>query len=947
MSDVSVSAGPPLAAEIRATVRLQFHEDFTLWNAVPLVSYFAQLGISHIYASPLLAASTGSRHGYDVVDPTRVNPELGGEEGLQRLVTELRRHSMGLILDVVSNHMAVGGHQNPWWLSVMEWGQASPFARCFDIDWQRADPLLYGKVLVPFLGRGYGDALAKGEIALHFNSKNGRLYVAHHDHHLPLYPPSYAEVLALSANTHLCDMAQEFAQLRDSNDPIASARRLQSALAGLCETSDTRASLMACLAAFDVDAEEGPTRLHRLLERQHFRLASWRTAADDINWRRFFDINELGGLRVEDAQVFEVTHAKTFELVRRGWVDGLRIDHIDGLAQPRMYCRKLRRRLAQMTGTGSFPIYVEKILADSEQLPDDWQVDGSTGYEFMNQVSLLQHAPEGEAPLRTWWNSVSGRPADFRSELYPARKLLLATSLAADLSYVARGLLQIARADLRTRDMTLGSISRALTELVAHFPVYRTYVGACGRNAEDERFFDFALDAASRTLGQADWPALSSLNRWLGADALRDIPVGPDRQLRRQVLSRFQQLTAPAAAKAVEDTAFYRAGVLLSRYDVGFDAENFSAPVADFHQQCQQRARLFPYTLLTTATHDSKRGEDVRARLAVLSERAPWFVEQCQHWLALASPLRRKLYDGVAPSPGDEVIAYQTLLGSWPLELNDVDDGQSPAIQAYLQRLLEWQQKALREAKLRSSWHAVNRDYERACAEFLTRLLSAPEGRELRTSVAAAVASIAPGGALNSLTQTMLRMTTPGVPDLYQGNEFWDFNLVDPDNRRPVDFAVRGQALQQTARIENLLETWHNGHIKQRLIQLVLEVRNAHPALFLHGSYVPLQVQGKHAARIIAFARKLGNTQAIVVAPIHCAPLTQHHRPMVNPETWRDTRVVLPDTLHTDALHSVMTPQLFHPSHSASGTVAVSEVLGRSPVNLLLSAPPPNREMSL
>ena len=918
---------------LTATLRLQFHSDFTLDHAVPLVPYFAQLGISHLYASPILKARAGSRHGYDVVDPTCVNPELGGEAALERLVAALRQHGMGLILDTVSNHMAVGGADNPWWQSLLAWGRRSPYAEFFDIQWHSSDPLLAGQLLLPFLGSDYGVALKNGEIPLQFDQQQGLLHVVHYEHSFPICPVDYGWILALSPEPALKALAEHFTALNESPTPLAAALPLQTELARLVREG---ADLESALVAFDSRSEAGFKRLHLLLERQTYRLASWRTAADDINWRRFFDINELGGLRVERAVVFEATHAKLFELIERGLVDGLRIDHIDGLADPRGYCRKLRRRvdslLAQrplQAALEHFPIYVEKILGAGEHLHRDWLTDGTTGYEFMNQVSLLQHDPAGETPLTELWTNVTERP-DFPEEVRQARYLVLNASLAGDCESVAQALLQVARNDLMTRDLTLGAIRRALQALVAHYPVYRTYFNACGRPAEDEGFFQQALANARHDLGEADWPLLDHLEQWLGGQAWKRLPPGRARKQLRHACVRFQQLTAPSAAKAVEDTAFYRSARLLSRNDVGFEAEHFSAPPMHFHNEAQRRLRDFPDNLLATATHDHKRGEDTRARLAVLSERAPWLASRVEHWRELAEPLRAQLNDGLAPSPGDELMLLQTLLGSWPLELDLHDE---TALHQYAERIRQWQQKALREAKLRSSWSAPNEAYESACARYIDSLLLGSEHQQLRKSVADAAQLLACPGALNGLVQALLRMTTPGVPDLYQGNEYWDFSLVDPDNRRPVDYASRRRTLDDATPLAELLAHWRDGRIKQALIARVLDCRQAHAELFRRGAYLPLTVQGRHADKVIAFARVGEGEHAVVVAPrLASGLLGGAATPLIPAQNWDDTRVVLPF-----ALSPANSTGLFRGAAvSSSKELMLSTVLAEFPVNVLI-----------
>ncbi|MCK3842586.1 malto-oligosyltrehalose synthase [Pseudomonas sp. W15Feb34] len=910
---------------LRATQRLQFHKGFTLDDAVPLVPYFARLGISHLYASPLLSARAGSMHGYDVVDPARVNPELGGEAALRRLVATLREHNMGLILDIVSNHMAVGGADNPWWLDLLEWGRLSPYSEFFDIQWHSPDPLLKGQLLMPFLGSDYGEALQSGALTLKFDAAHGSFYAEHYEHRFPICPRDYA--LILGGDEVLKPLAERFAALAYHDDAYTEAAWLKQALTE--RATEVLPAIKQRLAAFDGRQPEGFERLHHLLEQQTYRLASWRTAADDINWRRFFDVNELGGLRVERTAVFEATHGKIFELISAGLIDGLRIDHIDGLADPRGYCRKLRRRVDALSPQRHLPIFVEKILGEGETLREDWQVDGTTGYEFMNQLSLLQHHPDGFAPLADLWTRHSERPSAFIDEARLARQQILNGSLGGDFESVAQALLQVARDDVMTRDLTLGAIRRALQELIVHFPVYRTYISARGRSTADDKVFQQAMDGARSTLNEGDWPVLEHLEKWLGGQPWRNRPVGRERKILKHACVRFQQLTSPAAAKAVEDTAFYRSAVLLSRNDVGFSTEQFSAPLADFHQANQQRLASFPNNLLATATHDHKRGEDTRARLAVLSECAPWYAEQVEHWRNLAAPLR----EGTdSPSAGDELILYQVLLGSWPLEHN-------PDFEAYQQRLWQWQQKALREAKLQSSWSAPNEAYEQGVERFLKRLLLSEAGQALRDALDGAAQAIAPSGALNSLAQTLLHLTVPGVPDVYQGDEFWDFSLVDPDNRRPVDFDARQRALDTPPDIGELLFNWRDGRIKQALIAQVLNASRACPELFRKGSYTPLEVVGRHAERVVAFYREHQGQQLLVVVPRWPYPLLENGVfPHINAQVWGDTRMKLPFATTTQNWKGLFQTGAVTPNKE----LLISAALGDLPVNVFIN--PDNQE---
>lgn len=918
--------------EPRATARMQFHAGFTLDDAAALVGYYADLGVSHLYASPITSARPGSPHGYDVVDPTRINPELGGEAALERLVHALRERQMGLIVDIVPNHMAVSD-ANPWWRSVLEWGIRSPYADFFDINWHSADALMDGRLLAPFLGRDYAKVLDEGELPIDFDVATGTFSVTYFDNRFPLTPPSYADILHCTDDLRLNELAVHFAALEDSRQAPEQAQRLCKDLAQLC-TNDARLDhLRRAMTSFSCENLHSRDRLHALLERQHYRLANWRTAADEINWRRFFDINELVSLKIETPEVFEAAHVKIFDLVERGLIDGLRIDHIDGLADPHTYCRRLRRRLEGLPGhpPGSrFPIYVEKILGDGEALPVDWQVDGTTGYEFMNQVSLLQHDPQGAPPLQRLWASETTRPADFLQEVYEARRLVLTHSLAADFETVAQGLMALARMNLDTRDLTLNSIRRVLLELIANFSVYRTYAAACGRSEQDRHYFQQATLAAGQRLCESDKNILAVLDQWLGGESFNQLPPGPERRLRQRVLRRFHQLTSPAAAKAVEDTAFYRSGVLLSRNDVGFDPGHFSASVEAFHHANIERNQVYPLSLLATATHDHKRGEDTRARLAVISERAPWYIDRVRHWQQLAAPLRSSVAGAGAPSTGDEMMLYQTLLGSWPLDLKSTDHR---GMRAYFERVAGWQQKALREAKLLSSWSSPDSPYEDACREFLAAILLSSQGQRLRTQIADAAASLAPAGALNSLAQSLLRLTVPGVPDLYQGTDFWDFSLVDPDNRRPVDYSTRQAALADEHSASQLLENWKSGRIKQQLIGRVLGWRRRHAGLFRHGQYQPLKITGEHANKLCAFAREYQGRGIIVVVPLQVASLlADASEPLVAAKQWADTAVKLPAHLQERRLDNLLEPE---PVMERSGKIAASELLARFPVGFI------------
>jgi (1->4)-alpha-D-glucan 1-alpha-D-glucosylmutase len=940
----------------RSTLRLQFHRGFTFDDALAHVEYFAALGISHLYASPITTSEPGSMHGYDTVDYSQVNAELGGEAGLKRLVEKLRAHGMGLIVDIVPNHMGVGGSTNGWWLDILEWGRHSAYARHFDVDWHSPDPALRGKVLLPVLGASYGDELAAGHIALRFAADSGRFQIAYHDHIFAVCPTEYAHILKGADRADLSALGERFEGL--TTQP-ADHPRAADACEALREfvAQDGVSAIEITLETFNPNDPSTRDRLHRLLERQHYRLAWWRTAADEVNWRRFFDISTLAGVRVERPEVFDAVHALIFRLYSEGVIDGVRVDHVDGLAEPREYCQRLRQRLSELRESNPYFV-VEKILARGEPLRDDWPVDGTTGYDFMNDVGALLHDPAGAEPLAQTWAELTGRSASFADEALAARRKILAENLSAELDRAARALHRIARDQLTTRDITLTAIRRVLTEVVLHFPVYRIYPQNTVRSEVDNRYFAQAYDATKRTLSRGDHGVLERVAEWLGGPIPDDAGAARSRgasqsqsqsqqpygggnvsnhsgSSRRTAQTVFSQLTAPVAAKAVEDTACYRYGRLLSRNEVGADPGEFALSVDQFHAGNLERMRRFPHAMLATATHDHKRGEDVRARLAVLSEIAHDWSATLRAWSTLNTPLRRAP-DGDdqnwAPGPDAEAMLYQTLVGCWPPGLAPDDEA---GVKALAERVAQWQLKALREAKLRTNWLAPDEAYENACRDFLFDIV-APQRRDgFLRELHAFVERINPAGAINSLQQTVLRLASPGVPDLYQGTELWDFTLVDPDNRRPVDFAKRQEWLVTTPPSEQL-PAWRDGRVKLAIVQRMLALRQHQTPMLGQGVYVPLRVRGSHAAHVIAFARRYGNAYAVVIATRLAASLLGPQRdvPLVDPARWDDTAIEMPDALASRALFDWLSPAA--PKVDESGLLYVRDALTTLPVAVLV-----------
>jgi (1->4)-alpha-D-glucan 1-alpha-D-glucosylmutase len=928
-------------SNLRATARLQFHRDFPLDRATELVPYFNRLGISHIYASPLLTSRPGSTHGYDIVDHNRINPELGGEAALRRLVAALRQHDMGLILDIVPNHMGVGGSDNAWWLDVLEWGRASSYAEFFDIDWDPPDTALRGKLLAPFLGTSYGDALIAGDLVLRFDETDGRFFVAAYGaHRFPIAPRDYPAILR-AAGADLDDLAAPFGDGGASRDALV--QRVAWGRAALCAAyPGRRAAFAQALAAHAPATQDGRDRLHLLLERQNYRLAWWRAAADEINWRRFFDINGLAGVRVELPEVFDATHGFVLRLYAEGLIDGVRIDHVDGLADPRGYCRKLRRRLeaehahrpAQLQQSAPV-IWVEKILSMHEHLPTDWLTDGTTGYDFMSDVSAMQHDPDGESPLTTLWITLTGRPGAFAEEAQPARRQILREALSSELWATAAALHRIARRNIATRDWTLTALRRALEELLVHFHSYRIYAGLAGASESDTRDLAWAMAEARRSMRAADRGLLDVLGPWLLGEGLRDVAAGAFRRERQRAMVRFQQLSAPTAAKSVEDTAFYRYGRLLSRNEVGADPAQFALSPAGLHASARERGRRLPRALLATATHDHKRGEDTRARLAVLSELPGDWETAVGRWVRLNTPVKREIDGALAPDAADELMLYQTLVAAWPLHLSPEDrDG----VAAFRDRVAGWLEKAVREAKRHSDWAAPNAAYEAACQGFLAQCLEGERSAPVAREIADFAARIAPAGAVNGLAQTLLRLTMPGVPDLYQGTEFWDFSLVDPDNRRPVDWSARQQALDQGAAPTSLARHWRDGRVKQALIARVLALRARMPAVFSDGLYLPLRIEGPAAAHAFAFARQHEGRTIIVAVARMVASMPRDEdgeAPGLPPPAaaWGETALLLPRKSNAHRFADALDDQTL--ILATAGRLPLVEVFAALPVAVL------------
>lgn len=793
----------------RATYRLQFHRDFTFADAAGIVPYLDALGVSHVYASPVTAAMPGSLHGYDVADPTQVNPELGGEEGLRRLSEALRARGMGLVIDIVPNHMGIAGPDNSWWQDVLANGQASRFAHFFDIDWR--SPLM-----LPVLGSPLPEAIAEGQVTIAAADQRLWLQVYGPETRLPLRPDDPVHALAADA----------------------------------------------AIAAHDPQREQGREALRALVSRQHYRLAYWRTANDLLNWRRFFAVNELAGLRAEDPEVFAATHALPCRLFAQGIIDGVRVDHVDGLTDPAGYCRRLVSSL-QAAAPGRRPyVVVEKILAPGEHLPPDWGVDGTSGYDFMSEAAALLHEPKGQTALAALWAELGGRSPEFAQEEFEARRQLLAWEFEGQLRGCVEAFTALAASAPACAWITEAMLRRAIERLLWVIPVYRTYGTGGSAPPGDAPVRLAAQRAAARHTPPGEGPIAALVLDWLAG-------TGPgEGGLAAEAVRRFQQLSAPIAAKAVEDTAFYRQGVLLSANEVGSDPARFSIPVAEFHAAMIRRREHEPAAMLTLATHDHKRGADARARLAVLSGVPEIWEARARRWIALAAPDAREV------DRADLYMLLQTLVGAW-------DQSATEDAPGFLARLHGWQEKALREAKLRSSWLEPDLDYEARCKDLAEALLTSPHHREFRTDLAGFMQAIVPAALANSLAQTALLLAVPGVPDIYQGSELLDLSLVDPDNRRPVDYRHRSAVLAHGGGDEP-------SAAKLALVAEMLALRRRAPGLFAEGDYLPLAVSGARAGHVVAFARRNGEARMVCAVAIRLAGALVGGGSMCPPAQWWD-----------------------------------------------------------
>jgi (1->4)-alpha-D-glucan 1-alpha-D-glucosylmutase len=939
----------------RATYRIQFNKDFTFADAERITPYLARLGVSHVYASPYLKARSGSTHGYDIVDHNAFNPEIGDEAAFVSFSDALNRHGLGQILDFVPNHVGIGRADNVWWLDVLEWGEESPYAEYFDIEWNSPQLELRHKVLVPFLGDHYGRVLEAGDLKLGFDADSGSFSMWYYEQRLPITPGEYSRILRSILGDYrrgqpedetvieLEDLLVGFRDLGDWSQAIrqpamrrTEAERLRREWKDLVGRTPALAEAiehtLARLNGRPADREI-LLWIHELLEAQHYRLAYWRVAAEEINYRRFFQINELAGIRIELPTVFEATHRLVLELIRQRRIHGLRIDHIDGLFDPKQYLERLQRRarevlappglapdpnaerpleqstepapeeMTEHTDADLFFVVVEKILAAHEHLREDWPIAGTTGYDFLNRVHGLFVDPQGEAPLRRIYERFIGEPVSFEETAYVSKRQVMDFELASELRVLANEYNRLTESSWLTRDYTLVGLRQALREVVACFPVYRTYVNASGASPQDRRDIEWAVKHARRRSVRADKTVFDFIHAALTTDLSSGSSPYNRREVRRLAM-KFQQYTGPVAAKGVEDTAFYRYNRLVANNEVGGEPTRFGITVSAFHKITQDAARRWPHAMLSTATHDTKRGEDARMRIDVLSEIPTEWGRHVRRWATLNHRRKVIVNDEPAPTANDEYLLYQTLVGSWPMEFHDEGDLEPQAVASFRERIFTYMIKAVREAKTHSSWINPNSEYEDALLSLVGRCLDISRANPFLADFRDFHRQIAVAGMLNSLSQAVLKLTAPGIPDIYQGCELWDLNLVDPDNRRPVDFSDREQRLarihdafkqQGSGLAPELLRQWQDGTIKLFITWRLLSLRREHASLFEQASYTPVEPEGERADHVCSFLRGDGTTQVLTVAPrLTHGLLAIGEASPLGERVWGDTSLLLP-----------------------------------------------------
>jgi (1->4)-alpha-D-glucan 1-alpha-D-glucosylmutase len=956
----------------KAFYRLQLHKDFTFLQAAAIIPYLKQLGISHCYASPFLKARPGSLHGYNIIDHAEINPEIGSRENFEYLIATLEQHHMALLLDIVPNHMGIGS-DNQWWMDVLENGQATIHADFFDINWQPLQPELAGRLLLPVLGDHYGTVLENNELSLLYHPGSGSFSICYYEHRFPVAPETYPVILShdiqrlerrlgkqhggylelqnlISSFTNLppCSTtSDDKRQMRPRNKEVN--KRI---LARLCRDHPELTQFIA-ENVFLFNGEPGKPEsydlLHDLLEKQPYRLAYWRVAVDEINYRRFFDINELAGLRMEKLQVFQETHRLILDLINTGKLDGLRIDHPDGLFDPHEYFLRLQ---AAVTGEPlenphanrepqRAPLYVvtEKILSDFEHLPDMWPVNGTTGYDFSNMLNGLFVDASAEKSMTAIYHRVIGRRMQFNEILYASKKLIIRSAMAGELNVLTSLLYRLAQSTRRTRDFTLNRLRDALTEIVASFPVYRTYIAPGKPMKRDINFINWAVGKAKKRQRLQDITVFDFIRSVLLSDKSEK---DSSRRNHLEFVMKLQQYTAPVMAKGMEDTSFYIYNRLLSLNEVGGNPKRFGTSVAAFHRTNQDRMRHWPHAMLNTSTHDSKRNEDVRARINVLTEVATEWQDHVVRWSKLNRPLKSRLQDRLAPTRNDEYAFYQNLLGVWPLQISTNGERRE-----FTRRMTDYMLKAVRESKEQTSWIQPDKAYEQALVRFVEETLAANNNAFLDDFLSFQEI-ISWFGMLNSLSQVLLKSVVPGIPDIYQGNEIWRFCLVDPDNRRAVDFDKRRAILngllakmetspdERSLFLQQLLDTMEDGRAKMYTTAQALRCRNLWSDVFEQGDYLPLEVRGENGMHLCTFARKAGARLVVAAAPrLYCKLLQGRKILPLGKPVWSDTAIQLPAEWAGVEFQNVFSAEHVRATTDERPLLSASQVLARWPVGLL------------
>jgi (1->4)-alpha-D-glucan 1-alpha-D-glucosylmutase len=942
-----------------ATYRLQFNTQFRFEHARGLVDYLHQLGVTDIYASPLLQARRGSPHGYDVTDPLHLNIEIGSEQELEAFTAKLQEHRMGLLLDIVPNHMAAGS-ENPWWMDVLEDGPGSAYSSFFDIDWHPPRMMLQNKVLLPILTRPYAQVLENQELKLVFDQ--GGFFIQYFDARLPIAPRTYLLVLQHRLSELQGELGRDQPAFRELGGILAAAKSLPDRVALSSEMAGERRMQREALKERleklyqgspevrtfvdeNVRIFNGRRRnagsfllLDRLLAEQAYVLSYWLSASDEINYRRFFTINNLVGVRVEDPLVFEATHAVILRLIERGLVTGLRIDHVDGLRDPHAYLRRLQERIGGSSGNGAHPqfyVLVEKILAPGEKLPGEWPVCGATGYASLNALNRLALDSDGWRKLHQIYESFLGATVKYGDLVYAKKKEVMESLLAVEMRSLGHHLALLAEADRYARDLRRSDLANALAETTACLPVYRIYARNFVLSPDERRYVEKALEAARRRNPRLDPRCFDFVSDVL---LLREKGhVLPEqREARLAFIMRWQQFTGPIMAKGLEDSALYVYNPLISLNEVGGSPESNGLGVAAFHEFCRHRQR-HGHTLNATSTHDTKRAEDVRARINVLSEVAAAWGKKLQRWSRWNKP-KKKLVNGLSvPDPNEETLLYQTMLGAWPLEEDQVP--------GFRRRLQDYMVKAAREAMVHTKWTRPILRHEQALIHFIKSITKASEDNTFLRDFLRFHREIAYWGALNSLSQLLLKITIPGIPDFYQGSELWDFRLVDPDNRGPVDFEKRARLLAELQQldhqrgrwglIQEVIDHWQDGRIKLFLTSRALDFRRAHDLLFLEGVYQPMPTTGAKKENVFAFARHTKDAWAVIAVPRLVSTLLPAGRPPTGERVWAASALALPKGAPADWVNVLTGEKLRACTGKQGSSLPLADVLGRFPVALL------------